>query len=88
MPYEIKPFEPAFELIYAHTTGEIRGESVKSDKSFEQSNRLLSLEHSNFANKSLKQKKNHIYYISPYLLECVIIRTMHVAQYYKFTIYD
>ena len=47
MPYEIKPFEPAFELIYAHTTGEIRGESVKSDKSFEQSNRLLSLEHSN-----------------------------------------
>ena len=62
MPYEFKPFEHAFELVYMHIPQVKSGVKVWNlTQSFEQSNRLLSLKHSNFANKSIK-----------HLLECVI----------------
>ena len=34
-------------------------------------NRLLSLENSNVANESIKQREIHILYIFPYLPECL-----------------
>jgi hypothetical protein len=46
------------ELSYAHTRW-------NRTLSFEQPNRLLSLEHSNVANESIKQRDIHIYYIFP-----------------------
>ena len=52
------------ELSYAHTRR-------NQKQSFEQSNRMLSLEHSNVANESIKQREIHIYYILPYLPECL-----------------
>ena len=52
------------ELSYAHTRW-------NRTQSFEQSNRLLSLEHSNVANESIKQREIHIYYIFPTFLDAL-----------------